>query len=160
MNREIEIQSNVAEFNAKLQRLKKLDVTIADYALTKIVMGLMADLIKATPVDISGTLRRGWDYHKIGKLLWQISNETKYLIFVEYGVHGHPLSSNPEKRKRSLRYMFATGILISQNGAVIYNYKPKKQSVGFIRNTLQEWQRKAPALLRRYVKEWVLKQLR
>ena len=159
MSREIEIQSNIAEFNAKLARLKKIDVTAADYALTKIVMGLVADLMKATPID-TGTLRKGWSYKKIGKLLWQISNATEYLIFVEYGVHGHPLSSNPEKRKRSLRYMFATGILISQNGAVIYYYKPKKQSVGFIRNTLQEWQRKAPALLRRYVKEWVLKQLR
>lgn len=153
------IESNVAEFNAKLARLKRIDIEAADYVLTKIVMGLFADLVRNTPI-VSGTLQHGWQPpRKLAPTLWEISNTTKYVVFVEYGVKGHPLSSDPVKRKRSLRYLFATGILVNENGAIIYNYTPKKQSVGFIRRTLREWEQKAPTLLRRYLKEWVLKKL-
>jgi len=159
--RYLEIKSNVDEFSKKLQKLQRLTPEAANYILTKIAYGLFNDIVKRTPIQ-TGRLRHGWQIKKLNNYVYEISNPTEYLIYVEFGVKGHPLSDNPEKRKNSLRYLFANGILESVKTGVgeyqiIYHYTPKKQKVGFIRNTIQEWSKKTPKLIRDYLKEFIIK---
>lgn len=162
-SRYMEIQSNVDEFNKRLKKLQKLSPEAANYVLNKIAFGLFYDIVQRTPIQ-TGRLRHGWEIKKVNNYLYQISNPTEYLIYVEFGVRGHPLSDVPEKRKRSLRYLFAKGILESVKvGAgeyqIIYHYTPKKQSAGFIRNTIKEWIDKTPKLVRDYLREFIIKTL-
>jgi len=157
----IEIRSNIDEFNKRLQKLRKLTPQAANYVVKKIAFGLFHDLIKRSPRQ-TGRLQHGWDIRKIDEYTYRIFNPTHYIIYVEFGVKGHPLSQDKEKRKRSLRYLFAKGILKSvkvDKGkyTIEYYYTPKVQKVAFIRNTIREWAQKTPKLVRDYLREFIIK---
>jgi hypothetical protein len=157
----LEIKSNAEEFGRRLRKLARLSPEAASYIFNKIAFGFFRDLVERTPVD-TGRLRHGWEIKKVNDFFYQISNPTEYILFVEFGVKGHPLSDDPIKRKKSLRYLFAKGILESvkvEAGGfqIIYHYTPKEQKTGFIRNTIKEWTEKAPKLIRQYLKEFIIK---
>jgi len=155
----VEIQSNVDVINRKLKKLAQYAPDAAKYILRQIAFGIYRDLIMRTPVH-TGTARSRWTIRATNNgFTYEIGNPTHYLIYLEYGVTG--LSKDPEKRKRSLRYLFATGILRREDGIIVYTYKKDpRYEPGFIRKTLQEWALKAPQMVRKYLKEWILMQMR
>jgi hypothetical protein len=149
------VTSNIDKVNRYLQTLQQLPTACAKFVMQDLVLAMIADLKLASPVD-TGNLRGNWWYSDIGDgLKYRIYNQTEYIIDVEYGVTGHPLSDDPEKRKASLRYLFATGILEEHDGIIIYHHQPKSKSAGFIRRTLEEWREKAPEFIRSRIQEWI-----
>lgn len=155
---QVEIQSNVDELNKILKRLKALAPEVVKQVIRKIAFGVYRDVIARTPID-TGTARRNWSISPLNDgYTYKISNPVGYIIYLEYGIKGHPLSSDPAKRKNSLRYLFATGILQENDGVIVYTYTPKgTNSEGFIRNTLQEWAQKAPQIIKQEITNWLLK---
>lgn len=153
MKKDGEIKSNLDELNRYLQKLSKLDTECAAYVVERLVYSILADLKLNSPVKL-GNLRDSWDAEKLSQSKWRIFNNADYAIYVEYGVK-HPLSSDPQKRANSLRYLFATGILQSNDGIVVSTYEPKSGSVGFTRRTLEMWRGKAPRLVKQWVSEWI-----
>ena len=137
-----QIDSNVDELNKILRRMSALEPALAKKIIKTIAFGIYRDIVEKTPVD-TGTARRGWKIDPFNQGFgYKIYNPVEYIIYLEYGVKGHPLSSNPQKRKNSLRYLFATGILVGDTDGirVHYFYEAKnKKSEGFIRNTINEW---------------------
>ncbi|APT75057.1 hypothetical protein LN42_00585 [Marinitoga sp. 1137] len=149
MSKEVEIQHNLDKLNKALKRLEAISPDVAKKIIKKIAFGIFRDLVKKTPID-TGTARRKWDINPVDNGYgYRISNDTEYLIYLEYGIKGHPLSENPEKRRNSLKYLFASGILQKEDNMVLYFYTPKKtKTEGFIRDTLQEWSQKAKSIIR------------
>jgi len=158
---QVEIQSNVDELNKILRRLSALAPSVVKQIIKKIAFGVFRDIVARTPID-TGRARRSWSIAPLNNgFTYKISNPTGYIIYLEYGIQGHPLSSDPEKRKNSLKYLFATGILQDNDGVIVYTYTPKgTNSEGFIRNTLQEWVLKAPPIIKEELTKWLMEKFK
>ena len=158
---DVEIQHNVDELNKALKRIAKLHPNLAKNIINRIAWGVYGDLVEKTPID-TGTARHHWKIQALADgLTYEISNNVGYILYLEYGVKGHPLSTELEKRMNSLKYMFATGILVSDGmGGVIYTYTPKEQHPGFIRETLREWQTKGLTVIKNEITQFLLKETR
>ena len=157
----IEIQHNVDEFNRRINRLRKLSPDAVRYILRKIAFGIYRDLVIRTPVD-TGTLRSRWFIRPDNQgFRYMIGNQTEYLLYVEYGIAYRPrrIPDDSDKRKRVLRYLFAKGILQERDGVIVYYYERRPNKSGWIRKTLQEWTSKAPQILRKYLKEWITREM-
>lgn len=157
--KEAQLKNNIKEFNKKLKMLEKESEDAAAYILKKICFEILGVLMRYSPVD-TGKLRLGWELKQIDKLHWRFINETKYLMYIEYGIayEGHPLSRDPQKRANSLRYLFWKGIFKENDGIIIYTYKPVppyKRREGFIRKTIQEYAKKVPARIKHYMLEYI-----
>lgn len=159
--KDTELKSNIKEFNMKLEALKEESKDAAAYILARICQEMLGVLQRYSPVD-TNKLRLGWEAKPLTPLRWRFTNETKYLMFIEYGIayEGHPLSHDPEKRARSLRYLFWKGIFKENDGIIIYTYTPvpaHKRREGFIRKTIKEYSKKAPEMIKKHMLEYIEK---
>lgn len=161
---QVEIQSNVDELNKILRRMSGLMPDLAKTIIKKIAFGVYGDIVRRTPID-KGNARRYWNIKPINngyayRIGWANPDGVQYILYIEYGIayQGHPLSDDKEKRKKQLRYLFATGILQENDGILVYTYTPVSyRAEGFIRNTLQEWTLKAPQMIKQWITDWLLK---
>jgi len=167
MRQDGEIRHNLDELNMFFRRLEKYPQECAAFIIERIAREILNDLVLASPVGqsapgyLGGNLRSNWNLAQAGPLLWEISNNTEYILWVEYGVKGHSLSEDPEKRKKSLRYLFAVGILVEEDGTIRYTYQKKQDSsAGFIRRVIDSWKEKAKVRIKELTIEWIKLQMR
>lgn len=169
-NKDGYIRSNLDEVNKHIAKIYTKFPEAANYIAMRVANDLHNRLVLNSPVQ-TGNLRGnwGWDSYaeghspqppkQIKPALYRIQNPTEYIIDVEYGVKSHSLSEDPEKRKASLRFLFATGILEEQDGIIVSTYTPKgSASTGFIRRTLEVWKPQAIQNIKKYLLDWTKKQ--
>lgn len=167
MRQDGEIRHNLDELNEFFKRLERYPQDCGAFIIEIIAREILNDLFLASPVGrsvpgyLGGNLRSNWGITQVGPLLWEISNNTEYILWVEYGVKGHPLSDDPEKRKKSLRYLFAAGILVEEDGNIRYTYQKREDSsAGFIRRVIDSWKEKAKVRIKELTIEWIKLQMR
>ena len=59
---------------------------------------------------ITGTLRRGFQVQKLGRMLWRIYNLVEYMLFIETGERSDPRSGRRVRRRKGPARMMAGSI--------------------------------------------------